>query len=93
MGAYTNPTAVVDTSNVWADAINRLSNIDQKRQQEERDETLKYNKEFADNMKRITNAGIDDMSTIKRNAIQNKVLHTQEMGELKEIMNYKTHLH
>ena len=92
MGAYTNPTAVVDTSNVWADAINRLSNIDQKRQQAERDETLKYNKEFADNMKRITNAGIDDMSTIKRNAIQNKVLHTQEMGELKEIMNYKTHL-
>ena len=92
MGAYTNPTAVVDNSNVWADAINRLSTIDQKRQQEERDETLKYNKEFADKMKRITNAGIDDMSTIKRNAIQNKVLHTQEMGELKEVMNNKTHL-
>ena len=92
MGAYTNPQAVIDTTGqVWANAINNLNNFNLKKAEEERNTLLQYNKDFANKMEKVTNAGINEMRTIKRNAIQNKVLKEEEMTELTDRMNEKTH--
>ena len=93
MGAYTNPQAVVDKSGlIWANAIDKLSNLALKREEEEKKKTLEYNKDFAKKLERVTQAGLDEMSFIKQNAINAKVLNAKEMGSLTKTMEKKTYL-